>query len=169
MKRVFPILYTLSFLYACNPGPKNLDGFMVNVSEFRIDNKILKDGDYVEVIGSSGNLTKEHEIDFYNLVVVRSVETGDTINVLVTNFYQSDLNDPKTRFISNTSLIGKVVERGSEAESLKDRNINELKSKSYRKVFYDSEYIRADVRKYPAITGNLGDYTIEGDLENFLN
>src|SRR5690606_11917640 len=106
------------------------------------------------------------EIDFYNLVVVRSEKTGDTINVLVTNFFQADLNNPYTRFISNTSVFGKILERNSDAEQLNGTNIKDLKPKSYNKVFYDTEFIQSDVRKYPSITGNLGDYTIEGDISN---
>lgn len=153
-------------IYSCNSGPKNLDDFMVDVSEFKFNDTILKDGDYVEIIGSSGNLTKEHKINFYNLVVVKSEKTGDTINLLLTNFYQSDLNNPRTRFISNTSTFGKLVENVDNSQEMDGKNINELKSKSYNKVFYDSEYIQVDVRKYPTITGNIGDYIIEGNIED---
>lgn len=161
MKLFTIVLLLICSLYSCKSGPKNLDEFMVDISEFKINDSILRDGDYVEILGSSGNLTKEHEIDFYNLVVVRSEKTGDTINVLVTNFYQSDLNNPRTRFISNSSIMGKLVENVENTEKLDGKNIKDLKSKSYNKVFYDSEFIQVDIRKYPAITGNLGDYTIE--------
>lgn len=153
--------------YSCTSESKDLvdlDEFMVDISEFNINDTILKDGDYVEILGSSGNLTRNHEIDFYNLVVVKSEQTGDTINVLVTNFYQADLNKPRTRFISNLSLMGKLVESASNSEQLEGSNIRDIKAKSYNKVFYDSEYIQIDVRKYQSITGNLGDYTIEGDI-----
>lgn len=161
MKLFTIVLLLICSLCSCKSGSKNLDEFMVDISEFKINDSILRDGDYVEILGSSGNLTKEHEIDFYNLVVVRSEKTGDTINVLVTNFYQSDLNNPRTRFISNSSLMGKLVENVENTEKLDGKNIKDLKSKSYNKVFYDSEFIQVDIRKYPAITGNLGDYTIE--------
>lgn len=163
--KIFTIVLLLSCsLCGCKSGPKNLDEFMIDISEFKIDDSILRDGDYVEILGSSGNLTKEHKIDFYNLVVVRSEKTGDTINVLVTNFYQSDLNDPRTRFISNSSLMGKLVENLEDTEKFDGKNVKDIKSKSYNKVFYDSEFIQVDVRKYPSITGNLGDYTIEEHL-----
>jgi hypothetical protein len=166
MKRFYTTLFiSLGMLYGCSIGPKNLDDFMVDISEFKINNEILKDGDYVEILGSSGNLTKEHEIEFYNLVVVRSLETGDTVNVLVTTFYEADLNNPKTRFMSNSSLVGKLFENTSNLEDLTGENINKLKPKSYKKVFYDSEYIQIDVREYPAITGTLGDFTIDGNIE----
>lgn len=160
-------ILSIGVLHSCTNESEDLmdlDKFMVDISEFSINDTILKDGDYVEILGSSGNLTREHEIDFYNLVVVRSEETGNTINVLVTNFYQADLNNPRTRFISNSSLMGKLIENASNSEQLDGTNIKDLKSKSYSKVFYDSEYIQVDVRNYPAITGNLGDYTIEGNI-----
>jgi translation elongation factor P/translation initiation factor 5A len=164
MKQIFTISLATLILYSCKSGPKDLSEYMVDISEFKINNKILKDGDYIEILGSSGNLTKEHEIDFYNLVVVKSVETGDTINVLVTNFYQADLNNPRTRFMSNSSSAGKLMEQASNFEELDGKNIKDLKAKSFSKVFYDSEFIQVNVRKYPTITGNLGDYTIQGDF-----
>src|SRR5690606_31674181 len=139
-KSYFIILATLALLLSCKNKPTNLDSFMVNLSEFQINDTILKDGDRVRILGSSGNLTEEHEIDFYNLVVVRSEKTGDTINVLVTNFFQADLNNPYTRFISNTSVFGKILERNSDAEQLNGTNIKDLKPKSYNKVFYDTEF-----------------------------
>ena len=134
---------------------------MFDISEFKIDNDILKDGDRVEILGSSGNLTEEHTIDFYSLVVVKSLETGDTVNVLVTNYFMSDLNDPETVFMSNSSVAGKLMERTFDAEKLEGQDINNLKAKSFKKVFYDREYIQVDVRNYPSITGTLGDYFVE--------
>lgn len=151
-------------LSSCSPGIKDLEPFMVDISAFNIDNSLLKDGDKVEILGSSGNLSSEHHIDFYNLVVVRSLETGDTINVLVTNYFMADLNNPETMFISNSSNIGKLIENNSEIESMDDFKLKDLKSKKYSKVFYDTEYIQVDVMEHPSIIGNLGDYTIEGDL-----
>lgn len=140
---------------------------MIDISEFTINNELLKDGDHVEILGMSGNLTEEHKIDFYNLVVVRSEETGDTINVLLTNYYANLSHDPRTRFISNSSTVGKLIESVDDFSRLDGKKIEDIEGKSYKKVFYDSEYIQMDVRKYPAVTGNLGDWTIDGDLENF--
>jgi len=166
MKRLSTTLFlSVGIFYGCSFGPKNLDPFMVDIAEFKINNEILKDGDYVEILGSSGNLTLDHEIEFYNLVVVRSIETGDTVNVLVTTFYEANLNNPKTRFMSNSSFAGKLIENISNLEDLTAENLNTLKPKSYKKVFYDSEYIQVDVREYPAITGTLGAFTIKGNTE----
>lgn len=161
-------LFSLSLvvLFGCKSGPKNLNDLMVDITEFQIDNSILEDGDYVRILGCSGNLTREHEIDFYNLIVVVSERTGDTLNVLVTNYYQVDENDPNTRFISNSSLVGKLLEGISDNGSIDVDNVNDLKSKSFDKVLYDSEYIQIDVRNYTAVTGNLGDFIIEDNKDS---
>lgn len=163
MKNTIPFFFVvIIILSACSTGPKDLSEFMVDASEFKINDTVLKDGEEVEILGSSGNLTKEHKIDFYNLVVVRSLETGDTVNVLVTSFFQADLNDPKTKFLSNSSIMGKIMENSDDLNKLD--NVKDIKAKKYSKVFYDAEYIQVDVRNYPAIAGSLGDFTIEGDL-----
>ena len=140
---------------SCKNQPKNIENLMVDISEFKINDSILKDGDRVQILGSSGSLTKEHKIDFYNLVVVKSLETGDTVNVLLTNYFMADLNDPETIFITNSSVMGLAI------ESL-DSPVNTVisKAKKYKKVLYDTEFIEIDVRGYPSITGNLGDYVI---------
>lgn len=164
MKHVvfFGLLFTCG-LFCCN-GPeteKDLSPFMVDVKQFKLDTTALKDGEKVQILGASGNLTEEQQIDFYNLVVVRSLESGDTVNVLVTNFFQPTSN-PETKFLSNTSEIGKAFEN---LDDLKDgTNIRKMPSKKFREVFYDTEFIELDVRKYPAITGNLGDFMITGGL-----
>ncbi|AEA45232.1 hypothetical protein [Fluviicola taffensis] len=167
MNKIFTGLFlATTLLLGCSDNsPKDLEPFMVDISEFKIHNDLLKDGDKVLILGSSGNLTEEHKIDFYNLVVVKSLRTGDTLNVLVTTFFQSDLNDPETTFISNTSSEGKLMESVMNKEDVEGQNVNEMKPKSFSKVFYDTEYIQVDVRKYPCVTGNLGEYTIEGGLD----
>lgn len=133
---------------------------MVDVSEFTIDTSILRDGDHVKILGASGNLTSEHEMDFYNLVVVQSKETGDTVNVLVTSSFVLTSKNQHTKFISNQGEIGKVLNLVSRSENLNNLNIKDLKEIKYNKVLYDTEYIQVDVRKYPAITGSLGDFII---------
>jgi hypothetical protein len=166
MKRLFTLVsITVFVLSSCETRPKNLDEFLVDISEFSIDNTILEDGHYVEILGSSGNLTGDHDFDFYYLIVVRSEETGDTINVLTTTFYQTDLNDSRTQFISNSSTMGKLIENAQNTEEIQGLNVKDIGSKSFDKVLYDTEYIQMDVREYPAVTGNLG-YTIDSDFED---
>lgn len=165
MKSLFIVMFLMVGLSSsCSFSPKNLDKFMVDISEFTINDTILMDGDFVQILGSSGNLTKQHNIDFYSLVVVKSERTGDTVNVLVPIFFMADLNNPRIRFMSNSSVVGKILNSVLNKEELDGKNLDDFTSKSFNKVLYDSEYIQVDVREYPAITGNLGDYTITGDM-----
>lgn len=167
MKKILSLLPFL-LLLACNSDTSRLDKYMVAISEFKIDPEILQDGDYVEILGSSGNLREDDKIDFYNLVVVRSERTGDTVNVLLTNYFMADLNNPRTRFLSNTSTIGKLIEKASSLKDIEGKQLENIKPKTFKKVFYDSEYIQVDVRDIPAITGNLGDFSLEeGDISDF--
>lgn len=171
-KKTSILLLSVAVLAACSNSPKNLEEFMVPISEFTIDNSLLKDGDFVEILGASGNLTSEHTHDFYNLIVVRSERTGDTINVLSTSFFMLNESNPRTQFISNSSTIGKMMENSSEVKESKDFDAKTLKAKKFNRVLVDTEFIQIDVRKYPAVTGVLG--TIEGnsdieDLEVLFN
>lgn len=159
----------LIFVTACSNATKDLDQFMVDISEFTIVDGVLKDGDSVEILGASGNITEDVKMSFYNLVVVRSLRTGDTVNVLTTSFSQQDLDDGITRFFSNASFVGKLLEdsqlRDEEGESSFD--VQHLKAKTFKKVLYDTDYIQVNVKHYPSITGTLGDYQIIGDLDKF--
>ncbi|MBU2019502.1 MAG: hypothetical protein KJ941_07645, partial [Bacteroidetes bacterium] len=146
MKNLFLVLSILIVVLGCSSGPKKLDEFLIDVSEFTISNDLLKDGDYVEILGASGNLSSEHKMDFYNLIVVRSLESGDTINILCTNYFQINPNNPKTRFISNTTKMGKLIENASTANTGDD--LDNLEPKKFDKVFYDTDYIQLDIRKY---------------------
>jgi hypothetical protein len=137
---------------------------LVDISKFNINDTILKDYDSVEILGSSGNLSDKDmdKMDFYSLVVVRSLRTGDTVNVLVSNYFMSHLDNPITQFMSNTSQIGMAVDNimnksfKGEGENI---DLKEMKVRKFDKVFYDKEYIQVDVFHFPAITGNLGFYT----------
>lgn len=167
MNRLFLVSIIAGIIVSCNNASK-YNHFLVDISEFTINDSILKDGDSVQILGSSGNLSEndKDKMDFYNLVVVKSLKTGDTVNVLVTNYFMADLNNPITQFISNTSQTGMAVDNilnqalKGKAEDIK---IEDIKLRKFDKVFYDKEYIQVDVRNFPAITGNLGFCTYEED------
>lgn len=160
MKNIYLYITTILLLIGCNTKPKDLSNYLVKVSTFKINETILNQGDYVEILGCSGNLTNKHKLEFYNLFIVRSVKTGDTINVLATNFYLAKEQYQKTRFISPNSVMSKIVSLDNYKD-LDGVNLNELKTPKFDKVLYDREYIKTNVKKYPAIIGALGDYTGE--------
>ncbi len=158
MKYLFCLLIPVIIL-SCTNNTSKFDHLLVDVSEFTIDNSVLEDGDSVQILGNSGNISRNDKITFYNLVVVKSLRTGDTINVLTGNYFMADMNDPITRFYSNTSPIGKIIDNASELSSKEKYHIDDFQPKTFKKVLYDTEYIQGDVKEYPAITGNLFDYT----------
>ncbi len=166
MNPILIVSIALIFLFSsCNNQSVDIDGYLVDISEFNIQNGVLKDGDFVEILGSTDKISLEGEHDFYNLIVVKSEETGDTINVLLTSFYQTDLNNPRTQFISNSSLAGKLLERSRELKDLTNDKLNNLKAKTFEKVFYDHDFIQVDVRQYPSIPGTLGEYYIDSNSQ----
>lgn len=164
MKLIFSIGILFLTLASCG-GPINLEEHMVSPNGFKMDPYILKDGAEIEIIGKSDKITPEHKIDFYNLVVVRSLETGDTVNVLATTFINQGQNGAYMKFISTESTHGLILEAQSDKKDLKNKNLNDLKPKRFNKVFYDKEFLPADVRRFPTIIGIIGDYTIINDVE----
>ena len=166
MNRNLIIGFALFVLFtACKNESSYSDEMMVDVSEFNMQNDILKDGDYVKVIGSSARIERSKEVDFYTLVVVKAEATGDTINVLLTGSYDQKLDDARTQFLSNTSDVGKVFDNIENKRILESTNVNDLKPKSFKKVFYNTEYIQIDVRQYPTVTGNFGHIYINEDSD----
>lgn len=155
------LLPCLFLLTACFQNSIDLEQYMVDTSEFNIDSTLLKDGDYVDILGASGKLNKLQNLDFYNLVVVRSVKTGDTINVLSSNFFFNS-QSRRTQFVSAFTTNGKIIDLVlNNRENIEDFNVNEVKVQLYDKVFYDYDYIQLDVRKYPAVVGTFGDFKSE--------
>lgn len=146
-------------------GPIDLKEHMVSLNGFKMDPYILQDGAEIEIIGMSDKITPEHKIDFYNLVVVRSLETGDTVNVLATTFINQGQNGAYMKFISTESAHGLILEAQSDKKDLNNINMNDLKPKRFNKVFYDKDFLHADLKRYPTIIGIIGDYTIINDVE----
>jgi hypothetical protein len=164
MKLIFSIGILFSILASCI-GPINLEEHMVSPNGFKMDPYILQDGAEIEIIGMSDKITPEHKIDFYNLVVVRSVETGDTINVFATIYVHPNQHRKNMKFISTESPSGLILEAQSDKKDLNNINMNDLKPKRFNKVFYDKDFLPADLKRYPTIIGIIGDYTIINDVE----
>jgi hypothetical protein len=144
-------------LLACKPNTStvDLDPFMVDVSEFKMDTTVLQNSDKVQILGCSNKTTKDQKIDFYNLVVVKSLATGDTINILAVNYFPVNLDNPEIMFTKENalaSLVFRYIETGPDVKNLK------LTPKKITKVLYDTEFIQYNSRHLPTITGYLGNY-----------
>lgn len=167
MKISFLLIGCLTFLMlSCENGAEDLSDSLVDISEFKIDTSALKDGDYVQILGLSGNLTQEHKHNFYNLIPVVSERTGDTVNVLMTTFFHKT-SSRRTRFMSNSTGMGKLMESAFDDKHLKGKNINTMKAKRFSKVLWDKEFIEIDVRRFPAVTGTLGEFTFDESSDLF--
>lgn len=164
MKLSFSIGIIFLILASCG-GPIDLEKHMVSPEGFKMDPYILQDGAEIEIIGMSDKITTEHKIDFYNLVVVRSVETGDTINVFATIYVHLNQHKKNMKFISTESPGGLILEAQSDKKDLNNINMTDLKPKRFNKVFYDKEFLSSDVKRFPTIIGIIGDYTIINDVE----
>lgn len=157
---VLAILSTTTFL-SCS-SQYNPEDHLIELSKFELQSDILLDGDEVEIIGASGNLTQETHGSFYNLVVVKSVKSGDTINVLMSSWAMLSTSNPYTQFVSVESTAGKLLDSKFRDELVKQKNvkIDEIQVKSFDFVFLDEEFIQIDVTRFPCIIGNLGRYEI---------
>ena len=156
MKYIISIVIT-AFLISCGENKPDIEQYMVDISEFKIDTTYLKDGEKVKVIGASNKLTEDDKIDFYTLVVVQSLKTGKKINVLTTSYFFADQKNTVLTYMSNRSKNGLIMEN---MDNLGGKNINDLKPKKFTKVFYDTEFIQTDVRGLPTVIGNIGEVTI---------
>ena len=76
-----------------------------------MDENALKDGEKVRILGASGNLTNDDKMDFYNLIVVESLETGKEVNVLMLNYIHVGESPQTLNFISYDTPMGKLAAR----------------------------------------------------------
>lgn len=164
MKYFLAIIIGTTLLFACSENSKNLDEMLVDTSRFIINDSILKNGDYVEILGATDKLSNEDKFEFYNLIVVRSERTGDTVNILTTKYFVVEPNNPRTQFISGSSLMGKLFDNASNLKVGESIHPDSIQTKKFDKVLFDTEFIQVDVYNYPSIIGNLG-LTFDGDLE----
>ena len=175
LKLVFMAFMSILF-YSCEENVQQAvteepskQNFFVDVSECTLVDSLLKDGDVLEILASSGNISSSTKMDFYLLFLVKSLRTGDTLNVLSTNFYKARIDDPQVNFVSQDNVMGKIIGNIDQINENESTPIAELKEKNFDKVYYDTDYIQVDVRKYPAVIGSIGDKVGEGDISNVLN
>jgi len=155
MKVPFILFLTTILLFSCGSDEKDLDQYLVDISKFNMDENALKDGEKVRILGASGNLTNDDKMDFYNLIVVESLETGEEVNVLMINYIHTGEGPQTLDFISYDTPMGKLAAM-DPAEVPKNIKVSEIELKKHQKVLYDTEYIQADVYDNPTIIGGLG-------------
>lgn len=149
MIKYFSALFIILIAVACQDSRKN----MIKVDEFQMDKTALKDSEEIEILCGSGN-PEYGEEDYYIHLIVRSTETGDTVNLLHSGSVDQSEGRIKN-FISNESSTGKVLDNldrilNSESGS---SNVNDMKVKTFDYVFSDPEFIVLDRKRYPAIIG----------------
>lgn len=153
------LLTAVSTLSSCG---HNIEDFMVDIDKFQLNDTVLVDGETVEILGMSGNIPTGVEIDFYNLVVVRSLENGDTVNVLCTADFEIIGGVRRMKFHGENSEITKVLMNALKNEDFRELvpgqeiDTNTFKNYSFGRVMWDTEYIQIDVMQYPSIIGSLG-------------
>lgn len=141
---------------------KNLNDFMVDIDKFQLNDTVLVDGETVEILGMSGNIPVGTDIDFYNLVVVRSLENGDTVNVLCSSDFIIIGGVRRMKFQGENSDFTKLLNNAlnnedfRELESSGEIDTNTLINYSFDRVMWDTEYIQTDVMQYQSIIGSLG-------------
>ncbi len=161
---------TIAFLVlsSCGSEDKNLEQYLVDVSKFKIDNAALKDGEEIRILGASGNLTNDDEMDFYNLVVVESLETGKVVNVLMLDYIFVDENNRDLNFISFETQTGKMYALNASDAFEPNANIDDIEIPTFDKVLYDTEYIQDDIYGNPTVIGGLAK-VYKASPENFIN
>ena len=159
--KIFIGFTLLGFLLLSCGDSKNLEDSLVDISKFKMDDTALEDGEDVKIIGASGNLTSEDEMDFYNLVVVKSLKTGKTVNVLMPDYIYVDGGNRNVQFISFKGEMGRLIGATKSGSFEKGQNIKDVKPKEYDRVLYDKEFIKVNVYDNPTIIGSLGKITIK--------
>lgn len=161
VKHLFPTFICCSIFLltsGCGSKKKDLNKYLVDASEFHVEQDKLHSGDSLEILGASGTITNEDKIDAYILYVVRSLRTGETLNILSTDYIMIRDQSEIIRFISDTDDAGKIAAYATHGKELPEGKIDEIEPLRFDKVFYDTDWIHENVRKYPAVIGQLAQY-----------
>lgn len=133
---------------------------LVSISDFKMDAKILNDGDEIEVLCASESLFPSDEVDFYVHAIVVSQISGDTINVLATSYLKVP-DDRMTQYHSPMTDAALVFQN---LDNIDGTNVKDLEPQKHKLVFVDPEYIQLDYTVYPSTIGMIGEFEIS-DLE----
>lgn len=146
------LIVLLSSVVACNSVQYR------DVSGFSIQPNALKDGEKIRLLAyfySSSNSGS----DFYNHVVVRSEESGDTCNILVPwnqGFTESD-GDSLYNYFSPENLINKVSVEGITVGT-RDLRPEDTSATfpAYNKVVRIKETDHIAINDFPTVKGSIG-------------
>ena len=130
------ILLLVFGLSSCNTNKNKL-----NIKQFKLTKNALVNHEEVIVLACSENREGGKE-DYLTHMLVQSVKTGDTVNVLFHGPHEVYGEDIKS-FISPDDIFFK-------ANRNKDFDIY-----SFKKVYSNPDYISIDWRKYPSIIGDV--------------
>lgn len=132
-----------------------------DITKFKIDESALVDSEEIKILyASNGPEQNKDKLFFYHVVVV-SVKTGDTINILSTinnNFKESD--QYKVYNFLNQNNFDSIENKFDSAQishsSLLD---NSLKTSTISKVVRDTNFDNIADNSYPTIIGFIGTFT----------
>jgi len=129
-----------------------------DVSEFAIQPNALKDGEKIRLLAYFYGPSNSSN-DFYNHVVVKSEESGDTCNILIPwdhGFTQSD-GDSIYYYFSPENLINKVNVDGISVGT-RDLRPEDTAAKfpEYNKVIRIPAFDNIAINRFPTVKGSIG-------------
>jgi hypothetical protein len=127
------------------------------LSDFRVCQLCLRDGEPLEIIYYSGGPAFNPTADFYYHYLAIHKTTGDTFNILTTAPTFIRPSNKTVRYISNESDMGRILQN---VEKFKDStqavNLSTLALKDIRKVIYNPKNDPAADNNYATVIGELG-------------
>jgi hypothetical protein len=111
----------------------------------------------VQVIYSSGSPDYNNDQEYYLHMIVVSVYSGDTVNLLTPTVLDISTDDRFKDFISSQSDMYKLIMNvNNPVEGI---NIDDLKVKPIEKVINNKKFPGAANNAYPSVIGTLGEVT----------
>ena len=144
-------------LYSCS-NQKNDEkeinpDHLINISEFKVDTIALHDNEGIEVLCASDRVFPTDDINYFVQAVVVSLETGDTVNVLVAGTINITESNRLSRFVSSNNDIAKVLQNLNNIED--GTNVKDLEPPKFDKVYRNPEYISLKTSHFPSIIGMI--------------
>jgi len=130
------------------------------ISKFNLEEDALIDNEEIQLIYSSRGPYKNKKIKFYTHLIVVSIRTGDTVNILtpVLNSFSDIENNGIYNFINKDNSVFKMAQLNSdEAKEIKHVDeINNFKNDKIKIVARDPNFDYIADNSYPTIIGMIG-------------